>query len=173
MNAPWAPPGAYTVRLTVDGKSYTQPLTLKLDPRVKTPAVALKQLSTLTREMYDGAVATHAASLQARALAAELEQVSSPNAGMLKAQVDSLAPAAPRGGGGGRGGRGGAASTGAPTLQDVSAEMLAAAMAMQSADLAPTASQIAAVARARAEGAAILARWATVQANARSLSVGR
>ena len=31
--------GNYTVRLTVDGKSYTQPLTLHLDPRVKTPAV--------------------------------------------------------------------------------------------------------------------------------------
>ena len=25
-NAPWAPPGAYTVRLTVDGERYTQPL---------------------------------------------------------------------------------------------------------------------------------------------------
>ena len=46
VNAPWAPPGAYTVRLTVDGKSYTQPLTLRLDPRVKTPAAALTTLAT-------------------------------------------------------------------------------------------------------------------------------
>jgi hypothetical protein len=29
------PPGAYQVRLTADGKSYTAPLELKLDPRVK------------------------------------------------------------------------------------------------------------------------------------------
>ena len=54
VNAPWAPPGSYTVRLTVDGKSYTQPLTLHLDPRVKTPALGLSTLTSLTREMYDG-----------------------------------------------------------------------------------------------------------------------
>jgi hypothetical protein len=29
----WMPPGTYTVRLTVDGKSYTQPLVVKPDPR--------------------------------------------------------------------------------------------------------------------------------------------
>ena len=40
--APWAAPGAYTVRLTVDGKQYTQPLTLRLDPRVKTPAACAR-----------------------------------------------------------------------------------------------------------------------------------
>ncbi len=34
--APWAPPGNYTVRLKVDGQTYTQPLTVRLDPRVKT-----------------------------------------------------------------------------------------------------------------------------------------
>src|SRR5262249_40580107 len=34
VNAPWAPPGAYTVRLTAGGKTYTQPLALHLDPRV-------------------------------------------------------------------------------------------------------------------------------------------
>jgi hypothetical protein len=36
-------PGTYTVRLTVDGTSYTQPLTVRLDPRVKTPAAALQR----------------------------------------------------------------------------------------------------------------------------------
>ena len=45
-------PGSYTVRLTVDGKSYTQPLTLKMDPRIHTPlADLLKQ-----NEMEIGAV---------------------------------------------------------------------------------------------------------------------
>lgn len=34
---PWAPPGSYTVKLTVNDHSYTQPLTVKMDPRVKTP----------------------------------------------------------------------------------------------------------------------------------------
>ena len=70
VNAPWAAPGAYTVRLNVGGKSYSQPLALHLDPRVKTPAVALTTLTSLTREMYDGARAAHEAAEQARAFQA-------------------------------------------------------------------------------------------------------
>ena len=38
----WAVPGKYTVRLTVDGKSQTQPLIVKMDPRVKATAADLK-----------------------------------------------------------------------------------------------------------------------------------
>ena len=38
---PIALPGAYTVRLSVAGKSFSQPLTLKMDPRVKTSPAAL------------------------------------------------------------------------------------------------------------------------------------
>jgi len=37
----WALPGRYTVKLTVDGRSYTQPLVLKMDPRVKISAADL------------------------------------------------------------------------------------------------------------------------------------
>ena len=36
-------PGRYTVRLTVDGKSLTAPLTVKMDPRIKTPAAGLQK----------------------------------------------------------------------------------------------------------------------------------
>jgi photosystem II stability/assembly factor-like uncharacterized protein len=39
---PWAVPGNYTVRLIVDGKTLTQPLLLKMDPRIKTPADGLR-----------------------------------------------------------------------------------------------------------------------------------
>ena len=39
---PWVVPGAYTVRLTVDGKTFTQPLVVKLDPRVKVPPLGLE-----------------------------------------------------------------------------------------------------------------------------------
>lgn len=34
---PWVPPGSYTVRLVVDGRSQEQPLHVRMDPRVKTP----------------------------------------------------------------------------------------------------------------------------------------
>lgn len=39
----WVLPGTYTVRLTVDGRRSMQPLTVALDPRVKTSAADLKQ----------------------------------------------------------------------------------------------------------------------------------
>ncbi len=34
-SGPWAPPGNYTVKLTVNGRSYAQPLALKADPQLK------------------------------------------------------------------------------------------------------------------------------------------
>jgi hypothetical protein len=46
-SSPAALPGDYTVKLTVDGKSYTQPITVKMDPRIKTPLIDLqKQFET-------------------------------------------------------------------------------------------------------------------------------
>jgi hypothetical protein len=46
-------PGEYTVKLTVDGKSFTQPLTVKMDPRVKTPPAALKQQFDLAMKLVE------------------------------------------------------------------------------------------------------------------------
>src|SRR5207253_11343091 len=92
-NAPWAPPGSYVVRLTAGGKSYTQPLTLRLDPRVKTSPTALATLTSLTREMYDGARAARAAAEPARALVAEHAALQGDEVCALKRQL--AAPAAP------------------------------------------------------------------------------
>jgi photosystem II stability/assembly factor-like uncharacterized protein len=167
VNAPWAPPGAYTVRLTVDGKTYTQPLTLRLDPRVKTPAAGLTQLTTLSREMYEGAVAAHAAYNQARALSAQLDEVSGPDVAALKAKVDSLAPLQAGGRRGGRGFGGGRGRGGGPpappTLESASNAMIAAAMAMQSADVTPTAGAVAACASARQTASEVTRRWTALK----------
>jgi hypothetical protein len=45
---PWVPPGAYTVRLTVNGQVRMQPLVVRMDPRVKTPPEALAQQFSLS-----------------------------------------------------------------------------------------------------------------------------
>ena len=119
--APWAPPGRYVVRLTVSGRSFTQPLMLRLDPRLKTSVAGLRQLATLTTEMYDAAAAAHAASLQAR---------------------DSLAP----------------------RLESASKAALAAAMAMDGADVTPTAAQVAACVRARAQVGLVMKQWRRLNA---------
>ena len=52
-NGVWAHPGTYTVRLTVNGQAYTQPLTVAMDPRVKTPPAALLQQFTLSKQLSD------------------------------------------------------------------------------------------------------------------------
>jgi photosystem II stability/assembly factor-like uncharacterized protein len=50
---PWVLPGRYTVKLTVSGVSQTQPLLVKVDPRVKTPRAGLEQQFALSRRLYD------------------------------------------------------------------------------------------------------------------------
>ncbi|MEP6618786.1 MAG: glycoside hydrolase [bacterium] len=165
VTSPWAPPGQYTVRLTVDGKSYSQPLVLRLDPRVKATPAALSQLATLTKEMYSGALALHSAYTDARALVTALASLPGEDLTAFKAQVESLAPAPVRGGRGGRGGgggRAGGAPAAPPTLETASSGMMTAAMAMQGADVAPTASQVATIAKARATAATVMKSWTTL-----------
>jgi hypothetical protein len=162
---PWAPPGSYTVRLVPDGKTYTQPLKLVLDPRVKTPASAMAQVASLSREMYDGAVALRAAYVAARTMSDRLTSVSD---AALKSQIDSIAPAPTRGARPGFGFR--QAPSEQPTLESVRAAMMAAAMAMQEADVAPTARQVDAVTRARAQYKDVMARWSALAAGRKEKS---
>ncbi|HEY3287411.1 MAG TPA: hypothetical protein VGJ96_09885 [Gemmatimonadaceae bacterium] len=165
-NSPWAPPGAYNVRLTVDGAAgaaYTQPITVKLDPRVKTPAAALAPLHALSRQMWDGANSARAAFAEARALAARLANESGAEVDALKAALDSIAPAPARGRGGrGFGGRFGAPA-GPPTLSSVSGTLMGAAMAMQGAEVAPTTRQVAACTAAGKQLDEVMKRWTALK----------
>jgi len=47
----WAPPGRYTVRLTVDGQARSAPLDLRMDPRVKATASDIRQQYALSRRL--------------------------------------------------------------------------------------------------------------------------
>jgi hypothetical protein len=145
------------VRLVADGKTYTQPLKLVLDPRVTTPASVMAQVATLSREMYDGAVALRAAYVSARTMS---DRLTSAGDAALKSQIDSIAPPPTRGARQGFGFR--PAPSGPPTLESVRAAMMAAAMAMQDADVAPTARQVDAVAKARAQYRDVMARWSAL-----------
>jgi photosystem II stability/assembly factor-like uncharacterized protein len=168
VDAPWAPPGLYTVRLTVDGKTMTQPVLLRLDPRVKTPAAGLAQLASLSKAMYDGALAAHAAFVHARALITALDTAHGSGVDALKAAVDSVAPLPVRRTPGFPG-LGPATPAGPPTLTSSGTAMLAAAMAMQGADVTPTGREIAACDKARADYHVALAHWIALRARARAL----
>jgi len=162
VDAPWAPPGHYAVRLKVDGEEYTQPMAVHLDPRVTTSTEDLEHLATLSREMYEGAVAARAAYDQAREMVERLGPSTDPRTAEWKVQLEGLAPAPRAGGGGGFFRR--SAPSGPPTLDGVSTEMINAAMAMQEAEEAPTARQVAACDQARTRYLEIMERWRGLQA---------
>ena len=64
---PWVMPGVYTARLTVDGAVQSQAFSVRMDPRVKTPAAALKQQHDLSVALYDAIVEATTLAAEARA----------------------------------------------------------------------------------------------------------
>jgi photosystem II stability/assembly factor-like uncharacterized protein len=166
-NVPWVPPGAYTVRLTVDGATRTQPIVVRLDPRVRIAPAALAELSTLGSSLYWEAVDAHRAFNEARALAATLDGRSGAAVDAIKGELESLAPTGLQRNV--RLLRRRASGSAPPTLEAVSNALQAAAMAMQSAEVAPTAAQVAAAGAARAQAQPVMARWAAVKAKAAAL----
>ncbi len=51
--SPWVMPGDYTIVLTANGKDYTQPLTVEMDPRVQMSAAELQTQFELSRQLCD------------------------------------------------------------------------------------------------------------------------
>jgi hypothetical protein len=90
---PFALPGAYVVRLEVDGQRLTAPLTLKADPRVQLPADALVDQLQLAIELSGLLTDSSRAVLQANSEAAQLKalQASGATAEAVKAYEARLA----------------------------------------------------------------------------------
>jgi len=68
--SPWVAPGTYTVQLTVDGKQSMQPLTVVIDPRVKTSPDELRKQYAASRQVYDELMALDVAAKDLSALRA-------------------------------------------------------------------------------------------------------
>jgi hypothetical protein len=158
----WAMPGTYTLRLTAMGRSYTKPLTVRMDPRVKTPLVELRQqfatatrLTVLLRQNFD-------ALTQLRALRAQLrvarERGGAPVAEAVSA-LDSKV-AALEGSGGGRGGRAGAPSA---SFTSLNGELATLYGIVEGADAAPTSQALAAITDRERQLGVLLANWRSLQ----------
>jgi photosystem II stability/assembly factor-like uncharacterized protein len=70
---PKAAPGNYSVKLTVDGRSFTQPLTLRLDPRVTTPPAGIAKMFEVAMQCYEGIGKVRAAQAEVRTLREQLK----------------------------------------------------------------------------------------------------
>ncbi|MBV9675534.1 MAG: glycoside hydrolase, partial [Acidobacteriaceae bacterium] len=163
-DSPWVMPGAYIVRLTAGGQSYTRSLTVKMDPRVRTSTKGLSQQFTLSKQIYDDLLASTNALEEIRAFRAQLRQhmqsAGGATAGSM-ADLDGKALAL-QGEAEGRGARRGAA--GPDTISSINGTLTSLLQGLQEADVAPTSQAIAAVADRRAALAKLLQSWAALKA---------
>jgi photosystem II stability/assembly factor-like uncharacterized protein len=156
--APWVLPGTYTVRLTVNGNSYTQPLTVRLDPRVKTSLPALQLQHSLSVLAYKGRQRSMEAYDQIRTLRAKIAALLPAAQGTVATdlrRIDEQA-AALEGARRGRGNRDGAADDNAPKgFGELQGSFATLFTVLEEADLPPTTQATAALrATERSEQAA-------------------
>ncbi len=135
---PLALPGKYTATLTVDGKSYTKPFTVKEDPRVHVSMSELQKqlnLSKLIDKALKEAVTAHG----------EIGRLLNEKKGSLSpSSVDSLSSLQ---------------SKGNPTFASVAGNLASLVPAVQGADAAPTQGELEVYALTRKQLDQLLARW--------------
>jgi len=160
---PLALPGAYTVRLTVNGRTYAAPLTVKMDPRVKTsPADLLKKLA-LEMQLASAMTQRSQAVLQARSIHEQLEKLSKSATGSLADSVEALEQEVSAILGGSLDSS--TSDTQKPTLTAADGTVNALYKEVEKADAAPTIAQTEAFTKTESELAAAVKRWDGVKAN--------
>jgi len=155
-HAPWVLPGSYLVRLTVNGATYEQPLTVKMDPRVKTSVLGLTDQFTISKHVYD-------ALKQGSQAEKEIKELRAKAAGKqeLIQELDSLeGRRGARFGGGGR-----VAIEGPATFSKVNTALETLIVAIQDSDVPPTAPQKLAVEAQLREMSQLLARLTKLKAS--------
>ncbi|MBV9775104.1 MAG: glycoside hydrolase [Gemmatimonadetes bacterium] len=170
---PWVLPGSYTVRLTVDGRAYTQPLVVRMDPRVHTPAAGLAQQFETATRLADALERDSAALRQVRELRRQVAALRNGAAGGLVTELaaldrraalleDGSAPAGPEAPTEEEDEEGGAGGPAANLVQ-LNGDLASLYGVVEGADLAPTSQALVAVeSRLRMLDEA-LARWRTLQ----------
>ncbi len=160
--SPWVMPGQYTVVLTVNGKSYSQPLTIKMDPRVKTANTGLALQSKLSQQIYEDLLIVVPASDQVDAVRKQLAELKkSANQNELVTPINDLDQKlqALAGGVTRRPGPG----TEAPNMGNTRTRLLALLGLLQEADDAPTTQMRTAVEELQATIKPLMQRWQEVK----------
>jgi len=154
----------------VNGKTYTQPIDVKQDPRVKTPALVMQHVYSLTSAAYVAAADALKAAQEAQALREQIARVKAQATGNQAEAIDAfdkkleaLASTPPQGGRGGRGGGAGGlrpSAAGAPDTLNGASQALSGVMnSLQGADVQPTALQVTSIETALRSARTALARW--------------
>jgi hypothetical protein len=163
-SGPTVIPGDYTVKLTVNGKSYTQPLTIKMDPRVQTPPAGIQKMFEISYGSYEAMQKSREALNQIRALRRQIEDLKkragqggvSDGLTTLDKKVASLEG---QGGGGGFG----APAAGEPTFNRLNGQFLSLMNLVEGADVMPTTQAQSAYTDSQKALSDLLARWREVK----------
>ena len=158
---PWALPGNYTVKLAVNGKSYSQPLTVKMDPRVKTSQEGLAEQHEIAMRCYEGLNKVHDALEQVHKVRSQLKELSGRAQGPIADAIKSLdaKAASLEGPGGGPRGAGRRGGSGELSLSRVHGELLELMGVVEGADVTPTTQAVAASKEVQQKLSQALARW--------------
>ena len=155
--SPWIIPGPYKVVLTVEGQHYEQPLTVAMDPRVKTPQADLQRQFELSLQVYQELLNLQPVILQAESAQ---EKLKSMRAGVSQAQAQKIDEVigqlkALLGGGTGRRRRGQQAEN----LTGLRSSLLQLLTMLQEADVAPTTQAAEQVPAMHTKAATAMQRW--------------
>ncbi len=162
---PRALPGTYSVKFTASGKSFSEPLTVRMDPRVKTPQDALRALFQMQTSLASMMTRGSEAIAQARSAHEQLEKASAGATDPVKNAIESLdkkiaavleAAPAPAG-------QKPAALE--PTLTQVAGNIAPLYAEIDRADAAPTPAQSQALASIERDFASTIKRWDSLRSS--------
>ena len=156
-SGPWALPGQYTVVFTANDKSYSQPLTIKMDPRVKTSPAGLQQQFKLSNDLYTQLLTLSPATEEAGALRKQLKDLQSKATGEALAAIKALDQKLQALAGGAT--RRPGAGTEPPTLGGLKTKFLTLFGVFQEADVAPSTQAASAVADLQKQLPPLMQRW--------------
>jgi photosystem II stability/assembly factor-like uncharacterized protein len=159
-------PGTYTVKLTANGKTLTQSLTVKMDPRVLTSSSDLAQQFNLSLEAYRGMQKTYETVDQIKKLRMQIKDlISRVDRGPLAEALNTLDKKAATIAGEGRsdGPGGGTIDVRDPNLTRLNNGFSSLLEDLQSADLAPTQPMAEAALELERVLAKVLVDWDTLK----------
>jgi photosystem II stability/assembly factor-like uncharacterized protein len=159
---PWALPGPYTIVFTANGKTYSQPLTIKMDPRVKTSAAGMQQQFKLSNDLYTRLLTLSPAAEQVVDVRKQLKDLQPRATGEALAAIKALDLKLQALGGGAT--RRPGPGTEPPTLGGLKTKFLTLFGVFQEADVAPSTQAAAAVADLEKQLPPLMERWNAVKA---------
>ena len=159
--SPWVMPGKYSVVLTVDGQRYAQPLTIEMDPRVKTSIADLQKQFDLSRQIYDDLLALQPVVEKATSSLTKLKSMREKASGAEAARIDTaIQELESLEGREGRRRRG----VQTDTLSGVHASLMEILSLLQDVDAAPTTQAARAVPKVHQSTTSLVERWQEIAA---------